>query len=388
MTVANHESEESSGSSKIQKIGGSSYYIVMPKKWVKENKIDLQHVDKEPLEYAITNDGKLILFPKIFSKINETKEIPVGPHNLGTETILRQIISAYLWGYKKIYVHSEERLTDELKNRIKKVIVQRRNLGCILVFSEKAAEIATGVNYISEPVMSCLEKMVRQALFIYDEATDILAKKRELPGEDYLWSLDEMVDGLYLYNVRSIKLCSDDERLMQRLSLTGHRQALGARLVSRYVERIADHGRDLGEGAIRFVRSCMIVPPDIERQLLMINKSARLSFENATKAFLTENYAEAEKEIERIDNAFIIDEKPIKIEDVEKNLTKEIKENKNLEKSVSCELMSIVHNTLRIARNSKGIAQIALNVYYAQFQNGRTRIIEEIDKPERNENDH
>jgi phosphate uptake regulator len=238
-----------------------------------------------------------------------------------------------------------------------------------MIDSENAVTITAGADYTSNPVMTCLKKMEDQASYMYSEAMKILTRKMDPKKQEYFRTLDETVDGLYLYAVRAIKSCSDDERLMQLMHLDSHRETLAVRLVARYLERIADHSGDLGDDLSKFVSSGEKIPDSIKKQIELLGESAQKSLENATKAFFDKNYYEADKEIDRIDNAFVEYQSETKgIKKAETDLNEEIQNDKAVKAPVGCELASIVRSILRVARNSKGIAHMALNAYFHRAQ--------------------
>lgn len=96
----------------IQSTGGSSYSLVLPKRWVDLNR--LVNKDRVYFEY---NQNSLIIRPE--NKPVDKKSINIT--GLGLSELWREIIALYLIGYDEITLHSEQ-IEKETRTAIREVI--------------------------------------------------------------------------------------------------------------------------------------------------------------------------------------------------------------------------------------------------------------------------
>ncbi|MCL4343470.1 MAG: phosphate uptake regulator PhoU [Nitrososphaerota archaeon] len=245
---------------KLQKIGGSSYFITLPKSWVQKNSLDKNAI----ISLTESATGDLIVTPQNFTESVRTANLTLNKTNY--DVMVRMAASAYINGCTEMTISSPDK--QSLKN-IEKYI-QSRFPGFILTregddfFSMKFVVDLTSVNF-----MELFERMDRLTSFMCDEIADAGALK------DY----DIEVDSLYFLLIRILRTAIMDSSLVKVIGLTPV-QILDFRLVLHALERFGDElvvlsGRpveqsmqkikELKEGAIKaFNGNPGIVPSKIE----------------------------------------------------------------------------------------------------------------------------
>jgi len=357
--------ESKSGTRKIQTVGGGSFSVSLPIGWVRDHRVAQQ----ETLDYVISSDGKLSFIPADLTPEDTKVVIKSVSSKTPPDTVLRRIISAILWAYNEIHVISEDELTPPQRKKIREFFSRRTFLGCRTVeISAKELVVRADVSYDSYGISSSLKDMVTKTQFMCNEVNEILKGNKKLEDAGaYMTGLDDDVDGIYLYLVRAIKACSDDERLMIRMGLETGRDCLGYRIVTRHVERVADHLTYVGKTLGELLSKKEKIPDFLKSDLQDFGVKACCSFGNVMEAFFEKNYDKADKEIHWIDNDFIKRQNEyesvygaLRIANVmNENLRKE-----KLNAAIGCQLASLIQGFLRVAQNSKGIGQIVLNLNF------------------------
>ncbi|HSQ86190.1 MAG TPA: phosphate uptake regulator PhoU, partial [Desulfobacterales bacterium] len=99
---------------KIQITGGSTYIISLPKKWVK--KAGVKNGDYIILKPQ--SDGTLLINTKLHQESDKPKRL-INIEYDETEKMTRKFIAAYLSGYDIIEFRSKNRLTPQVRQKIR-----------------------------------------------------------------------------------------------------------------------------------------------------------------------------------------------------------------------------------------------------------------------------
>ncbi|MHA1835429.1 MAG: PhoU domain-containing protein [Candidatus Odinarchaeia archaeon] len=213
---------------KIQKTGGSTYLISLPKQWIKR----LGLKQGSLLAIIEKKDGTLILDPRYDEK-EQLKEAIIEPN----KNISIDIAAKYLGGFDIIKIKSPNRITTEMRELIKKT--KERLIGVEIV-EENANEIT--LNCLISPAILPLNKTLKRihllALKMHEEAIKSLLDN-DLELAKNVIDRDEEVDRLYFLFVREIRAAIQDPRIADKMGLTPL-QCLDYRIVVKNLENIAD----------------------------------------------------------------------------------------------------------------------------------------------------
>ncbi len=231
---------------KIQKIGNSSYALVLPKEWVRELKID-----KSGSLFIEVEGPKLIISPSenVFETEKFKFNIEVSDSDKAS-LISRIFISAYLLGAKFITIKSKEgKLRQTLKEELKKLA---KELMIGIEVTEESAESITFQELVYWPSVNLnalIRRMHNIALsMIRDSYTAIL--KDDLEIKLSVISSDSEVDRFYFYGVRVLNGILYNEDMLKSFGLKRYAHVLISKSLIKSIERIADHAVSIASSGV------------------------------------------------------------------------------------------------------------------------------------------
>jgi phosphate uptake regulator len=258
--VAIHHSKRSLGNFRnIQKTGGNSFVVSLPKSWV----TDLGLRPKDSVAVLVQPDSSLLIVPRkdirASSKSEATLEAKQG---LDKDTLLRQFISFYLAGYDIIRVNTGKP-DAALRGFIREGI--RRKLVGVEIIEESSSSILTQClsGYVDLPLKKALERMSIIAAGMLSDSVTVLGGG-DLGVAKEVIQRDDEVDRFYHFLLRQLNIAVRDRSVIQEIGLTSARDCLGYRLAVKSTERVADHAasiaaqaeglQNLSEGATRKIQ--------------------------------------------------------------------------------------------------------------------------------------
>ena len=213
---------------KIQKTGGSTLVVSLPKVWCQNfdlkvgSKVMLNYNDKggimmEPFEKSQTSTGAVVDIKK----------------NADMENEMRMLISKYIQGVKRINIRSEDKKAmDDVIHRFLEFTIGFE------IIDEKTNE-ATLEDLISLPMLTFEKGMRRMVTLVRGIVTESISDQK-IPL-DYILQKEDEVDKFNIYIQRLFSQSLKDYSVLQ-LNKISSSEALSYLLVSRALERIADHG--------------------------------------------------------------------------------------------------------------------------------------------------
>lgn len=213
---------------KIQKTGGSTLIVSLPKEWVKE---DLKEGDEVHLE---KDDGVIRIY--LSDDESSTSQASISyEDNLGS--LLRKVIAYYLVGYDFIRIESENVMSnkEEIKDR-----VRDRVMG-LEVTGETSSEIVfqNMLKYSDLPTGQILRRMDSVNRSMFDDVVTSFDKVDKDVLKDVSVRENE-IDRFYLLSLRQIKSAVRDHRVMEKLEIDSKLVCLGYRVIFKNLESIAD----------------------------------------------------------------------------------------------------------------------------------------------------
>lgn len=329
---------------KMQVTGGSTYIISLPKKWVAEMALK----KGSPLTLVKKTDGTIVITPERLPTTSEPFEaiINVSPTD-NPETIVRKVVSAYLVGYNLICVKTRnQRLVSNQRNAIKSSA--RRMLVGTEIIADSSNEIILKV-LLSYPELSIQSALRRICVITSSMHKDAMAALRDLDKELAfdITTMDDEVDRFNLYVIRQLKAAVQNEKILQEIGLTSERDCLGYRLVTKAIERAADHAVEIAEN-IPLLRTP--VNASLLELIETMSTSATSVFNDSVDALLKRSYELAES----------IVQKAKKVALREKELMPHILKMGDVQEASSLRL--IVESVKRTAEYASDVAEIVLNM--------------------------
>lgn len=220
---------------KVQKTGGSTFIISLPKDWAVANGIEAG----DALAIVRQTDGSLAVSPGERRRV-ETRRRRVEVDGKGLDALTREVIAAYLAGYHVIEVRGKPRLGADVREGLRQLT--RKIMGPEIV-DESADGVV--VQDLLDPTHLPMRKGVQRMYFITramhrDAVAALLGGEADLARD--VAGRDDDVDRLFWLVTKQMNLVLGDVREGDRLGASPT-EALDYLLVARILERIGDHAR-------------------------------------------------------------------------------------------------------------------------------------------------
>jgi phosphate uptake regulator len=329
---------------KLQITGGSTYIISLPKKWVAEMNLEKGSL----LTLTKKSDGTLIITPEELPTTSEPLETKIIISQTDNpETVVRKIVSAYLVGYNLISVKTKSQRLSSIQRKVIKSFTRRMLVGTEVI-ADSVNEIVLKV-LLSYPELSVQSAIRRICIITSSMHKDALSALKNFDKELALdiTTMDDEVDRFSLYVIRQLKAAVQNERILTEIGLASGRDCLGYRLVTKAIERAADHAVEIAEN-ISSLRN-----PVTARVLELIDAmstSATSVFNDSVEALLKRSYKVAENVVQEAKNVALR----------EKELMPYIMKIGDVQEVSSLRL--IVESVKRTAEYASDVAEIVLNM--------------------------
>jgi len=228
---------------KVQKTGGSSFIVSLPKEWINKHEIKA----KDTIGILSQPDGNLLITPymssekKIKEKIFDIEEIK------DPDFLFRLLIGAYIMGYTVIKVISSRKFNSEIKETVRgfsKITIGTE----IEEESENYIKIKDLVDPTEMPFGKTIKRMYILANSMHEDALKALETgdktlaKKVIENDDDIDRLNWLVERQAHIVLRDIILC-------QKLDITLE-DASNFKFISRFLERIGDHAVKIAKNVI------------------------------------------------------------------------------------------------------------------------------------------
>jgi phosphate uptake regulator len=275
---------------KIQVTGGSTYIISLPKTWVEEMKL----VRGSVVRLYQNDDMSLIIRPK-YNSINEKPKKVVITIDLTDEpqSVIRSLVSTYHNGYTIIEIRSSDRrIEPETRHAVKDFV--RKKLVGTEILSDLPNELTLQIllSYSELSIKDTLRRMSIIAASMHRDAIQTLSDDNPRIAKEVM-NMDDEVDRFSFYVMRLLSVAVMDVQVLKESGIVNQRQCLGYRLITKSIERMADHATNIAEN--RLALHLVPIGEEILEELNSLSKSALLVFEGAMEALLNEDYTAADK---------------------------------------------------------------------------------------------
>jgi phosphate uptake regulator len=261
----------------IQKTGGNSFVVSLPKTWV----MDVGLRPKDSVAVLVQPDSSLLIVPRrdirAASKSEAVLEVTPG---LDKDTLLRHFISFYLAGYDTIRI-ALGKPDVPLKGFIREGI--RRKLVGVEIIEESAGSILTQClsGYVDLPLKKALERMSIIAAGMLSDSASVVGGGNTALAEEVI-ERDDEVDRFYHFLLRQLNIAVRDRSVIQEIGLSSARDCLGYRLAVKSTERVADHAVAIASQA----ETLQSIPESASRRIREMTDLSRKIFESSISALL------------------------------------------------------------------------------------------------------
>jgi len=329
---------------KLQVTGGSTYVLSLPKWWVTQNGLG----KGSSLLIRQEENGLLTVLPPDIGKTekNEDAIIKVSPED-NSEALIRKTVATYLLGYNIIHIRAKDK-KEILSTQRSAIKTFARNM---LVGTEIVIDTSTDLklqvllSYSELSVPSALRRMSIIASSMHKDAITALKNLNYQLASD-VRATDYEVNRFHLYIIRQLIMAIQNPRIITEIGLIKPKDCLGYRLITKMVERTADH-------ATNIAKYVQVLKKHLDEEFLQtiqaMNEVAISSFETSIESLFRRDYELAESVIAKAN----------KIVSLEKKALLSSKEGE-IEEATNIRL--VIESVRRIAEYSMDIAEVVLNM--------------------------
>ena len=269
-------------SRKLQKTGGSTLIVSLPKKWAKKNKLS----SGSEVKLLQQPNGTMTIDP---GQANPNKKIStVKCNDEKSQHLFRDLIGTYLAGSTEIKVVGKPRLTVKERKTIRKFSASV--IGLEIIEEEASQAILTDMsNPGALPFRRAIKRLYRIVSAMYNDSILILEGSEDLAAD--VVDRDKEADKLQWFIERQFNMMLEDSTLSRPLQASSFEGVVYSN-VARYLERIADHACRLAE--VGYVAGQ--IPG---RKMLPLAKEAGEIMKDAMKSFINNNPRKATVVIDR-----------------------------------------------------------------------------------------
>jgi phosphate uptake regulator len=329
---------------KLQLTGGSTYVISLPKKWIVQNR--LQKSSK--LLVRSDEDGSLSVISPDVAREEKSQEanIMVNPKD-ASDPIIRKTVSAYLVGYNIIRIKAKDgqqlssRQRASLKGFARDLLVGTE----IVTHTPMELTLQVLLSYPELSVQSALRRMSIITVSMHKDAITALQTRDHALAKDVI-TTDNEVDRFNLYVVRQLKTAIENPRIIREIGLANARDCLGYRLVTKSVERTADHAVNIAENVLLLKKS---LETNALKKIIEMSQLAISTFENSIESLFKRNFDLAESSIQRTKEALSFEREAVSAA-------------QKIGADEEANLRLIIESVKRTAEYAADIAEVVLNL--------------------------
>ena len=338
------QTTENEESRKLQITGGSTYILSLPKQWVTQNQLK----KGSALIIRKEDDGSLSIAPSKPGKQEKQDEALIRVSTSDNpDAVTRKTVAAYLVGYNILHIktQSQQQLSSKLRNHLK--TFARHFLVGTEIVTDNPTDLTLQVllDYSELSVQSALRRMAIITASMHKDAVDALGRLDHSAAKA-VTETDNEVDRFNLYIVRLLKIAVSNPRVLREIGLKSAKNCLGYRLITKSVERTADHATRIAENVLSLREN---VTEELVERIERMSSLAISMFEDAMEALFKGDFNLAETVIEKINQI-------IKLE------KEAVLSSKNVGIEEIASLRLLIESVRRTAEYASDVAEVVLNL--------------------------
>jgi phosphate uptake regulator len=345
LEVTHSQHRKNEETRKLQITGGSTYVLSLPKMWITQTGLE----KGSPLLVRQEEDGSLAILPPELRKLEKKEDalIKISPED-SSEAIIRKTVSVYLLGYNIIHIRAKDQQKEISSTQRNAVKTFARNMLVgteIVTDTSKELTLQVLLSYPELSVPSALRRMSIITASMHKDAITALRNIDYQLAED-VRATDYEVNRFHLYIIRQLKIAIQNPRIITEIGLKVPQDCLGYRLITKMVERTADHATNIAKYVQRLKKK---LDEEFLQAIQEMNKVAISSFETAIDSLFKRDFRLADSVIAKANI----------IASLEKEALLSSKET-DIEEAANIRL--VIESVRRIAEYSMDIAEVVLNM--------------------------
>jgi len=324
-------------SRKVQKTGGSTFIVSLPKSWVREKEIEAG----DSLILAPQDDGSIIVSSeREYEKKANVKELDI--HEEEPASLTRSLIGIYMAGFLMIELKDRSGIKPELRNTI-------MNFTRMVIGPEIIEESETKIilKDLIDPSEFSQRKGLRRMYLIvkkmHEDAIEAFRNKDKSLAQDVI-ERDSDADRLYWMITKHYNMLMSNPRLLESLKISRNR-SLSYMLVSRAMERIGDHAARMAENTLNLSEG---FNGELKSQIIDKSEMALDILEKSVGSFFKEDLQGSNQAIDMRK----------RLDELNEELMKDIKEE---QKEYVTPLSYIIESISRTGSYATDISEISIN---------------------------
>lgn len=271
--------------------GGSSYIITLPKEWVKTSNIQ----KNDPIGLMQQSDGTLLVTSQM-NREDSKKTMDFKIDDKSDQTFLyRRLIAAYIAGYNRLIIKSQNRMPPNMRNIIRKFT--QNTIGQEVVEeTDNSITIKDLLNPAEMPFQRTIKRMFIMVKAMYEDAIESLKNNDKTTAKDVM-ERDNEVDRLHWLVARQHNIISSNYSFAEKMNITVE-EATTSFLISRRLERIGDHVVKIAENSLE------VIDKKLDKKIIdEIEKASEFSLKllnQSVGAYTKKDISEANENIEKL----------------------------------------------------------------------------------------
>lgn len=289
---------------KLQKIGGSTYSVSLPKEWATEHRLEAGM----PIHLYPHTDGSLV----VRSAVQDGGPLSATTLSLSAtdaDTVSRALRAAYAVGYDTVTLVAPEdaELTAEERRAVRRLVQTMVGMSVV----EETTEYVTVENLLDASEVSIRQSVIQlqfTALSMHRTAVERVSRRvTDDAATDPLDDRDDEVDRLFEMITRHFNRSLADLGEIDDLDVR-RPELFDYYLVARQIERVADHAVRIGA----FADHAESVDDDLLAEVVALAEAARGVVETATTAVVEPSADRAHEALDRrarvVDDVLALDQ--------------------------------------------------------------------------------
>lgn len=226
---------------RIQKTGGDSYTVTLPKKWI------TQHNLKRHDTVIISNQNVNSLIIRPTSTSDTPKKAQIAVKHLTQEMITREVMATYIAGADEIECIGTP-ITPAQRKYIRRAT--EKLLGFEIINESSQKMVLRNIFDTSKlPIASTIERMMLTTQAMFSDAMEATSTRNKASASDVV-DRDHEIDKLYLAIGRQFHALLTDRMSVSEIKLNRTDLHYYSR-IARRIERLADHACKIAHTALQ-----------------------------------------------------------------------------------------------------------------------------------------
>lgn len=337
---------------RIQKTGGGSYVITLPKKWVDS----LGMKEQDQISIVAQPDSTLVLSPEGMKKSSDKREKvfnidEIGHEGVGRKTILyRMLIGAYIMGYNNYRIISSTKLFSS----VIQTIINFRDTALGIVIDEQTKNSIILKDILNPTEIPFENNMRRMHVLIQTMHEDLMEgwDEKDVQLIQNVIDRDKQINQRNWLVARETNMILRDVLLAQKMNVTLE-DAHHYFLISKQLERIGDHARLIAKQVLNFLEDEL--PDEIRVKIKKASKESMKILSNCLSAWESKTRKKTPNKAIKLANESIENNRELK------NICENITKTRINDPTIYVPLNYIAESLRRTGDYSVNIAEIVID---------------------------